>query len=155
MKSKLQNCSKSTKNWHFANLTLTLHSGNVFAHTTKNSDVSIFYSYRDLSWTKHKFKKCFLLAKTLTIFGKIKFWFVVAFMECLFNCFHRKVLGDMVALHTDGRTYIHGGKNNICLPQGETYNTNIRSTSNQGLEMVDTYKNTSETEFPFNFHFVI
>ena len=25
---------------------------------------------------------------------------------------------------TDGRTYIHGGKNNICLPQGETYNTN-------------------------------
>ena len=43
-----------------------------------------------------------------------------------FNFFSRKLLGDMVALHTDrrtdGRTYIHGGKNNICLPQGETYN---------------------------------
>ena len=37
--------------------------------------------------------------------------------------FSQKVLGDMVALHTDRRTYIHGGKNNICPPQWETYNT--------------------------------
>ena len=46
--------------------------------------------------------------------------------DFFFNFVARKVLGDMIALHTDrrtdGRTYIHGGKNNICLPQGETYN---------------------------------
>ena len=46
--------------------------------------------------------------------------------ENFFIFFSYKVLGDMartrVALHTDIRTDIHGGKNNICLPQGETYN---------------------------------
>ena len=30
--------------------------------------------------------------------------------------------GSVTHGHTDGRTDIHGGKNNICLPQGETYN---------------------------------
>ena len=39
-----------------------------------------------------------------------------------FYFFPQKVLGDMVALHTDRRTdermYIHEGKNTICLPQG-------------------------------------
>ena len=44
-----------------------------------------------------------------------------------FLIFARKVLGDMArtrkVLQTNGRTDIHGGKNNICVPQGETYNS--------------------------------
>ena len=39
------------------------------------------------------------------------------------NFFAQKVLGDMArtrkALQTDGRTDMHEGKNNICLPQGD------------------------------------
>ena len=30
--------------------------------------------------------------------------------------------GSVTHGHRDGGTDIHGGKNNICLPQGETYN---------------------------------
>ena len=33
----------------FAYFTLTLHNVNVFANTTNNSGVSIYYSYRDLA----------------------------------------------------------------------------------------------------------
>ena len=48
------------------------------------------------------------------------------FMDLFPFVFARKVLGDMarprVVLHTDRWTDIHGGKNNICLPHGETYN---------------------------------
>ena len=40
-------------------MTPTLHNGDVFANTTKNSGDSRMYSYWDLAWTKHKFKKCF------------------------------------------------------------------------------------------------
>ena len=59
--------------------------------------------------------------------------YVIFRIFCKF--FARKVLGDMARIRralqtngrthgrTDGRTDNHGGKNNICLPQGETYNT--------------------------------
>ena len=40
-------------------MTPTLHNGDVFANTTKNSGDSRMYSYWDLAWTKHKFKKWF------------------------------------------------------------------------------------------------
>ena len=44
--------------------------------------------------------------------------------------FARKVLKDIVAQEkhyrqTDGRTDIHGGKNNICRPQGKRYKYEI------------------------------
>ena len=56
--------------------------------------------------------------------------YVIFGIFCKF--FARKVLGDLARTRkryrqTDGRTHIHGGKNNICLPQGETYNNNNKS----------------------------
>ena len=128
LKSNCINCSKSTKNLHFANLSLTLHNENVFAHTTKNSGVFIFYSYRDLVWTKYKFQKCFFWPKIQQLLAKLNFNVLLhdfsryVIYGNVFKFFPGKVLEDMVALHTAARTYIHGGKSNICLPQWETYN---------------------------------
>ena len=105
------------------NLILTLHNRNVFASTTKKSGVSIFYSYRDLAWTKHKFKKCFFLAKTSTFYFFAKFNFIF-----LLHNFSRYVIygfffhffsmkgswrygsdkGSVTHGHTDGRTYTEG-----------------------------------------------
>ena len=100
------------------NLTLMLHNGNVFAHTTKNSGVSIFYSYRDLAWTKHKFKKWLFWPKLPKFLAKLNFDFLNLTLSSyiiygnFFNFFPRKLLRDMVALHTDrwtdGRTYTEG-----------------------------------------------
>ena len=46
--------------------------GMILLTLQKNFGVSIFYSYQDLAWTKHKFKNWFFLANTSTIFGKIE-----------------------------------------------------------------------------------
>ena len=76
-------------------LTLTLHNGNVFANTTKNSGVSIFYSYRDLAWTKHKSKKWFF-GQNFQNFDFLLHNFsryVIFGIFC--KIFARKVLGDM------------------------------------------------------------
>ena len=48
-------------------------------------------------------------------------------MEFFANFLHERFLEIWLGQgkryrQTDGRTDIHGGKNNICLPQGETYN---------------------------------
>ena len=145
-----KNCSKSTKIWHFANLILTLQNEKCFTHTTTNSGVSIFYSYRDLAWTKHKLKKCFFWPKLPKFLAKLNFnfWlqnfsrYVIFGIFCQF--FARKVLGDMARTRkalqtdgrTDGRTDIHGGKNNICLPQGETYNTILPFALNQSYVLI-------------------
>ena len=40
LKQKLQKFLKTYTNMHFGKLTLTLHNGNIFANTTKNSGVS-------------------------------------------------------------------------------------------------------------------
>ena len=137
-----KNCSKSTKNWHFTNLTLTMHNENVFDYTTKHSGVSIFYSYRDLAWTKHKFKKEFFFQNFNNFWQN---WILIfccttsvgmLFMDFFFQCFCTKGSGryglDKASVtygQTDGRTYIHGWKNNICLRQGETYDYNSYNNS--------------------------
>ena len=54
----------------FANLTLTLHNVNVFAHTTKIS-VSIFYSYLDLALDKTQIQKVFFFFLFCKNFNKI------------------------------------------------------------------------------------
>ena len=42
--------------------------------------------------------------------------------------------GSVTDKRTDGRTDIHGGKNNICLPQGETYNSPYHHQTNSVAE---------------------
>ena len=48
-------CSKTTKIWHFQKMTQTLHNGDVFANTTKNSGESKMYIYWDIDRIKLKF----------------------------------------------------------------------------------------------------
>ena len=135
---------KTTKISHFEKITPTLHNGDVFANTTKNSGDSRMYSYWDLAWTKHTFKKWFFLAKTSKMFSQN--WILIfccttsvgmLFLEFFAIFLHERFLEIWLGQEsvtdkradgrTDGRTHIHGGKNNICLPQGETYNNNNKS----------------------------
>ena len=116
---------------------LTLHNGNVSAQTTKNSGVSFFVVTEN--WPgQNTNSKVFFFAKTSTIFGKNEFDFLLhnfsryGIYRKFSMFFHESFFGDVdrtrVALHTDTRTDIHGGKNNICLPQGKTYNKKIFET---------------------------
>ena len=87
----------------------------MFLLTLQKIPVSIFYSYQDLAWAKHKFKKIFF-AKTSTIFGKIEFWFFccttsegMSFMDFFLFCTKGsgRYGSDKVVLHMDRRTDGH------------------------------------------------
>ena len=122
-------------------MTPTLHNGDVFANTTKNSGDSRMYSYWDLAWIKRKFKKWFFGQNFQNFWQN---WILIfccttsvgmLFLELFANFLHERFLEiwlgqeSVTDKRTDGRTDIHGGKNNICLPQGETYNkTNLQRT---------------------------
>ena len=91
--------------------TVTLHNGKVFARTTKKSRVSIFYSYRDLAWTKHKFKMWFfgqiflanlnfdLLLHNFSMYVIFDF-----FLQFFCTKDSWRYGSDKKALHTDGQT---------------------------------------------------
>ena len=128
LKTKLQNLLKIYQNLTFCKFDSNVAKWQCFYSHYKKSQVSIFYSYRDLAWTKHKFKKCFFWLKLPQFLAKFNFdillhnfsRYVIFGFLCKF--FARKVLGDMArrrkALQTDGRTDIHGGKKQYMSPAG-------------------------------------
>ena len=117
MKSKLQTLLKLYQNLSFAYL--TLHHGNVFANTTKNFGVSIFYSYLDLAWTKHTSKKWFFGQNFQNLWQN---WILIfccttsvgmLFLEFFATFLHKGFLEIWLGhgkryRQTDGRTYREG-----------------------------------------------
>ena len=109
--------------------------------TLQKTPDSRMYSYWDLAWTKHKIQKVVFWPKLPKFLAKLNFDFSLhnfsryVIFGFFANFLHER-FSDKKALQTNGRTDgrtdartdIHGGKNNIWLPQGETYNT----TENDG-----------------------
>ena len=112
-------CSKSTKIWHFAYLTLTLYNGNVFANTTKKNPVSLSFIVTEIWPGQNKFKKCFFFGQNLNCWQN---WILIfrcttsvgmLFLEVVANFLHRGFLEIWLGQgkryrQTAGRTYKEG-----------------------------------------------
>ena len=123
--TKIAKIAKKYQNLTFWKNDSNVHNGNVFANTTKNSGDSRMYSYWDLAWTKHKFKKWFF-GKNFQNFRQN--WILIFFccttsMSMLFlkffaNFLHERFLEIWLGqesvtekrtdARTDGRTYTEG-----------------------------------------------
>ena len=109
----------------------------MFFLTLQKIPVSLSFIVTEIWPRQNTNPKSGFLAKTSKFLGKSEFWFFccttlvgILSLEFFANFLHERRYGsDKVSVtdkRTDARTDIHGGKNNICLPQGETYNNRSR-----------------------------
>ena len=139
MTSKLQNCSKSTKIWHYVYLTLTLHNGNVFANTTK-IPVSLSFIVTEIWPGQNANSKSGFLAKTSKFLAKLNFNFSLHNLSryIIFRIFcnfctkgfwrygsdKESVTDKQTDGSTDGSTDGHTRREKQYMsPAGETYNS--------------------------------
>ena len=136
MRTKLQKLLKIYQNLTFCKFNPNVAKWECFYSHYKKFRCLYLLELPRSGLDKTQIQKVFFWPKLPKFLAKLNFNFLLhnfsryVIFGIFCNFFARKVLGDMArtrkALQTDGRrdgrTDIHGGKNNICLPQGETYN---------------------------------